>query len=491
MRSWRGRSSRGPAPCGSRAPGTRSAAASSPTGRCSRSTQLAPRARRRRRARARARRGRDPPARASRASCTPAAWRCRTSATSTPSRWPARSRPARTAPARGSRTSPGRSRGRARARRRQRARRSTTATSCKAARVSLGALGVIAAVTLRCVPAFRLHDVDQPEPLEDVLADLQERADAHDHFEFWTFPHADVALTRTHDRTEAPPQRRPAALAPTCSDVADGQPRLPRRQRRRPALPAHDPAPEPLRVRGRLAARADRLVLRDLRHRAARALRGDGVRAAARARGRGRARGRARRSSATRSRSRSSCASPPATTRCSHPRTAATARSSRCTCSAAWRTSRRSARSRRRCSRSAAARTGASARSCSAAELAPRYPRWDDFQARRARGSTPAAASPTRGCETCWDDAMKTFNIFDADVRVRRRRTLTATTPAWIASGRRSARTRIGAHGLRAAARAVAVPVPLRVRRGMGARPRGRADGPPSRGRGRARGPAT
>ena len=34
-----------------------------------------------------------------------------------------------------------------------------------AARVSLGALGVIAAVTLRCVPAFRLRHTDKPEPL--------------------------------------------------------------------------------------------------------------------------------------------------------------------------------------------------------------------------------------------------------------------------------------------------------------------------------------
>ena len=88
----------------------------------------------------------------------------------------------------------------------------------RAARVALGALGVVAAVTLRCVPAFRLHNIDQPEPLEDVLATLQERADAHDHFEFWTFPHADVALTRTCDRTEAPP-RRPAALRAYVGDV--------------------------------------------------------------------------------------------------------------------------------------------------------------------------------------------------------------------------------------------------------------------------------
>jgi FAD/FMN-containing dehydrogenase len=58
-------------------------------------------------------------------------------------------------------------------------------------------------VTLQCVPAFRLRGVDRPEPLADVLAALDERSVA-DHFEFWTFPHTDVALTRTNTRTEAP-----------------------------------------------------------------------------------------------------------------------------------------------------------------------------------------------------------------------------------------------------------------------------------------------
>jgi L-gulono-1,4-lactone dehydrogenase len=76
----------------------------------------------------------------------------------------------------------------------------------RAARVGLGALGVVAAVTLRCVPAFRLQAVDAPEPLEDVLASLDERADAADHFEFWTFPHSPLALTRTNTRTDAPRQ---------------------------------------------------------------------------------------------------------------------------------------------------------------------------------------------------------------------------------------------------------------------------------------------
>src|SRR3954469_9269497 len=72
----------------------------------------------------------------------------------------------------------------------------------RAARVGLGALGVVAAVTLRCVPSFKLRGVDRPEPLEDVLASLDERARA-DHFEFFTFPHSPLALTRTNTRTEA------------------------------------------------------------------------------------------------------------------------------------------------------------------------------------------------------------------------------------------------------------------------------------------------
>jgi L-gulono-1,4-lactone dehydrogenase len=75
----------------------------------------------------------------------------------------------------------------------------------RAARVGLGTLGVVVAVTLRCVPAFALHGVDRPEPLEDVLADLKERAERHEHFEFWTFPHSDLALTRTNNPTDAPP----------------------------------------------------------------------------------------------------------------------------------------------------------------------------------------------------------------------------------------------------------------------------------------------
>jgi L-gulono-1,4-lactone dehydrogenase len=85
----------------------------------------------------------------------------------------------------------------------------------RAARVSLGALGVIAEVTLRCVPAFRLDGVDRPAPLEETFERFDELSRANDHFEFYVFPHAKTALTRTNNRTVEParPRGRAAAYA--------------------------------------------------------------------------------------------------------------------------------------------------------------------------------------------------------------------------------------------------------------------------------------
>ena len=74
----------------------------------------------------------------------------------------------------------------------------------RAARVSLGALGVISAVTLETVPAFRLHGVDERRPLQATMMRLDELTDVNDHFEFWTFPHTEYALCRTNNRTEDP-----------------------------------------------------------------------------------------------------------------------------------------------------------------------------------------------------------------------------------------------------------------------------------------------
>jgi len=83
----------------------------------------------------------------------------------------------------------------------------------RAARVSIGALGAIVSVTLRCLPAFTLHRVDKPEPREAVLDSFLERADAHEHFELFTFPYADSALVLERNRTEGPPRPRSRSAA--------------------------------------------------------------------------------------------------------------------------------------------------------------------------------------------------------------------------------------------------------------------------------------
>jgi FAD-linked oxidoreductase len=88
----------------------------------------------------------------------------------------------------------------------------------RAARVGLGSLGAIAEVTLRCVPAFTLHGVDAPAPLEETLERFEELALANDHFEFFVFPHARQALTRTNNRTEQPPLPR-GRLSAYANDV--------------------------------------------------------------------------------------------------------------------------------------------------------------------------------------------------------------------------------------------------------------------------------
>lgn len=77
-------------------------------------------------------------------------------------------------------------------------------------RVGLGALGIISTVTLRVVPAFHLHAVEEPMRLDHVLDHLDEFVDGNDHFEFFWVPHTGWALTKRNNRTEMqadPPQR--------------------------------------------------------------------------------------------------------------------------------------------------------------------------------------------------------------------------------------------------------------------------------------------
>jgi L-gulonolactone oxidase len=83
----------------------------------------------------------------------------------------------------------------------------------RAARVGIGALGAISAVMLRCVPAFTLRRVDRPLPRDEVLDGFEERVRAHDHFELFTFPYADSALVLERDRTDEPARPRGRASA--------------------------------------------------------------------------------------------------------------------------------------------------------------------------------------------------------------------------------------------------------------------------------------
>ncbi|MCW3016558.1 MAG: FAD-linked oxidoreductase [Solirubrobacterales bacterium] len=78
----------------------------------------------------------------------------------------------------------------------------------RAARVSVGALGVITAVTVRTVPAFVLRGLDAVEGREQVLQELDARAAAHDHFELFAFPYAGRVITRTNDRVHSEPRPR-------------------------------------------------------------------------------------------------------------------------------------------------------------------------------------------------------------------------------------------------------------------------------------------
>lgn len=75
--------------------------------------------------------------------------------------------------------------------------------------LGLGALGVLVDVTVQCVPAFVLHAVEHPEDLDGVLDSLDDRVTTNDHFEFYWFPHTDVALTKTHTRLPGDAPRHP------------------------------------------------------------------------------------------------------------------------------------------------------------------------------------------------------------------------------------------------------------------------------------------
>lgn len=80
-----------------------------------------------------------------------------------------------------------------------------------AARVGIGALGVVSTVTLQAVPAFRLHAIEEPIRVDEVLADFDDFMSSADHVEFFWVPHTAWALTKRNRRTDEPAAPRSKA----------------------------------------------------------------------------------------------------------------------------------------------------------------------------------------------------------------------------------------------------------------------------------------
>lgn len=85
----------------------------------------------------------------------------------------------------------------------------------RAARLSLGLLGVISEITLRVVPAYRLHERTQAASVGECLDRLDADQRDHRHYEFYWLPGPDRCAIKTLVPTEDEPRgEAPAELAP-------------------------------------------------------------------------------------------------------------------------------------------------------------------------------------------------------------------------------------------------------------------------------------
>jgi FAD-linked oxidoreductase len=78
-----------------------------------------------------------------------------------------------------------------------------------AARVGLGALGVVTAVTFNVVPAFLLEAREEPMSWSQVISQLDELTADNEHFEFYWFPHSEGCLTKRNNRSDGPARPLP------------------------------------------------------------------------------------------------------------------------------------------------------------------------------------------------------------------------------------------------------------------------------------------
>ncbi|GHB18706.1 FAD-linked oxidoreductase [Streptomyces viridiviolaceus] len=73
-----------------------------------------------------------------------------------------------------------------------------------AARIGLGALGVVTAITFAVEPLFLLTAREEPMPFAKVLADFDELWAENEHFEFYWFPHTGRTNTKRNNRSAGP-----------------------------------------------------------------------------------------------------------------------------------------------------------------------------------------------------------------------------------------------------------------------------------------------
>ncbi|QDY79522.1 D-arabinono-1,4-lactone oxidase [Streptomyces qinzhouensis] len=73
-----------------------------------------------------------------------------------------------------------------------------------AARIGLGALGVITAVTLAVEPLFLLTAREEPMSFGRVVAEFEALYTENEHFEFYWFPHTDNCNTKRNNRSAGP-----------------------------------------------------------------------------------------------------------------------------------------------------------------------------------------------------------------------------------------------------------------------------------------------
>jgi FAD/FMN-containing dehydrogenase len=81
----------------------------------------------------------------------------------------------------------------------------------RAARVSLGALGIFTALTFKLSEAARLRRREWCTHLDDCLHHLEELIDGHRHFDFYWYPRSDLVKLRTVDEAEREPVDIPYA----------------------------------------------------------------------------------------------------------------------------------------------------------------------------------------------------------------------------------------------------------------------------------------